>query len=50
MVPEQADELIRETARGIEGRDAPGAQAEVLWAQGLLATPTTPEEATGRLD
>ncbi|MFJ1709916.1 LuxR C-terminal-related transcriptional regulator [Kitasatospora sp. NPDC088346] len=47
---EQADELIRETARGIESLDAPGAQAEILWAQGLLATPTTPEKAIGHLE
>ncbi|MFJ1709920.1 ATP-binding protein, partial [Kitasatospora sp. NPDC088346] len=49
-LPEQAHELIRATARGIEGRDAPGAAAEVPWAQGLLATPTNPDEALGLLE
>nr|WP_239070062.1 MULTISPECIES: LuxR family transcriptional regulator [unclassified Streptomyces] len=42
---EEADRLIREATHGIEGRDAPGAAAELWWCQGLVAARTDPPAA-----
>ncbi|MGW2543469.1 LuxR C-terminal-related transcriptional regulator [Kitasatospora sp. NPDC001574] len=42
---EEAEHLTDEAARGIEGHDSPGAQAEVLLCRALLATATDPEAA-----
>ncbi|MGW2539812.1 helix-turn-helix transcriptional regulator [Kitasatospora sp. NPDC001574] len=42
---EEAERLTDEAAHGIEGRDSPGAQAEVLLCRALLATATDPEAA-----
>ncbi|MCH0567525.1 AAA family ATPase [Streptomyces sp. MUM 136J] len=47
---EEAERLTDQAERGIEGRDAPGAAAEVLWCRALLAADTDPGRAVDLLE
>ncbi len=45
-----AERLTAEASDGVEGRDTPGAGAEVAWCRGLLAAGTDPETAVRHLE
>ncbi|MFF1874487.1 ATP-binding protein [Kitasatospora herbaricolor] len=49
-LPEEAARLTAEAAAGIEGQDAPGAEAEIIWCEGLLAAGSDPEAAAALLE
>ncbi|MFG2231122.1 response regulator transcription factor [Streptomyces sp. NPDC048723] len=45
-----AERLTAEASHGVEGRDAPGARAELAWCRGLLAADPDPEKAIRHLE
>ncbi|MFG2716118.1 ATP-binding protein [Streptomyces goshikiensis] len=47
---EEAERLIEEVERGIGGRDAPGAVAELWWCRGLLAAQADPAAGLQHLE